>query len=134
MMTSNCGKYLYWRINFSNFTQYIIGFPLGGANFWIFNIFQYLTTEFLWQKKRRPKYKRCFSLFSCLPVRKWVFGAQKEKKSLNRVTKFVSFRYFHMSIKNPKFYAVCKMGQFIFVSSSYQKLMPKSPQNEVFWL
>jgi hypothetical protein len=45
----------------------------------------------------RLKLKRCFSLFSCLPMRKWVF---QNKKSLNSVKNFFGNRSIWGS-KNP---------------------------------
>jgi hypothetical protein len=50
-------------------------------------------------------------------MRKWVFRAEKEEKSLDMVQIFFFFKWVDMGIKNPYFYAVLKMGQFTFEAS-----------------
>jgi hypothetical protein len=61
------------------------------------------------------------------------FCSQKKRKNLQNF-----FSNGSIGVKNPYFYADFKMGQFSFVTSSYQKLEPKYrfqkkvPKNRIF--
>jgi hypothetical protein len=100
----------------------MIVYHMGSPFLDFFFAFNFYRLNLDWQKNSKTKVEKAFFIF--MPsYAEFGFCAPKEKKSLNRVQNI----WVDMGIKKSWFYADYKMGQSIFVASSYKKFRTKIP-------